>query len=289
MPNPFPGMNPYLEERSGWQGLHNMLIAQIAQALNAVLPPNYVASTEVRCLISHSLREITPDISVRAALSNAYPHSAGGTAVLSPAGNQVSVASPFDTPLIVSLSPIDSQQIDSQQYERQAYINIVRLGRGRFQDAEVVTAIEVLSPTNKNRRDDGYEAYRRKQEQVLSSRANLLEIDLLRAGTHTVAVSRASLPTEPPWHYLICLYRWTRPAEYAVWLNALQSPLPRVEIPLADDDPSVALELQTVLNRTYDAGAYDRQIDYTLAPDPPLQSEDALWANSLLRERGLRA
>ncbi len=26
MPNPFPGMNPYLEECYDWRGIHNILI-----------------------------------------------------------------------------------------------------------------------------------------------------------------------------------------------------------------------------------------------------------------------
>ncbi len=281
MPNPFPGMNPYLEEQSGWQGLHNMLIAQMAQALNAVLPPDYVASTEVRCLISRSPHEIAPDVVLRESWPVASPRSAGGVAVLDPPEAVLPPAmDAFDTPLVLRLEPLE---------ERQAFINIVRIVRGKFRDAEVITTIEVLSPTNKNTRDDGYETYRRKQQTVLSSRANLLEIDLLRAGTHSVAVPEAALPKERAWLYLVCLHRGSRPFEYAVWLNALSAPLPRVQVPLAAGDPPVVLDLQAVLNLSYDAGAYDRQIDYAQEADPPLQGDDALWADALLRERSLRS
>lgn len=239
MSNPFPGMNPYLEERFSWQSYHNPLMVRIMDALNLVLPSNYVASTEVRA----------------------------------------TAAAMFDTPLILSLEPVQ---------ERQVFVNIVRMSGGKFRDAEVVTSIEVLSPTNKNTRDDGRAAYRRKQEQVLSSRANLLEIDLLRAGTHTVAVLRAALPLDRAWDYIVCLHRGSRPSEYAMWLNSLHDPLPRVEVPLAEGDPSVVLDLQAVVNLSYDAGAYDRQIDYIQEADPPLQGDDTLWADVLLRERGLR-
>lgn len=45
---------------------------------------------------------------------------------------------------------------------------------------ELVTAIEVLSPTNK--RGDGYREYLDKRRRILSSMAHLMEIDLLRKG-----------------------------------------------------------------------------------------------------------
>ena len=280
MPNPFPGMNPYLEERSEWPGYHNLMIAQIIQALNAVLPPEYVASTEVRCVISYSGRVIEPDAAIREQIPVTLPRSTGGTAVLDrPKTAAIQTPDAFDMPLIVV--------VDTWQ-ERQAYVNIVRVGKGKFRDAEVVTTIEILSPTNKNTRDEGYKAYRSKQEQVLSSRASLLEIDLLRAGTYAVAVPHESLPADRVWHYIACLHRGWRPAEYAIWLRSLREPLPRVEVPLAEGDPSVVLDLQAVFNLAYDAGAYDRLVDYTQEPGPPLQGDDALWADALLRERGLR-
>jgi hypothetical protein len=52
--------------------------------------------------------------------------------------------------------------------------------------------------------------------------------------------------------------------------------------------PDVTLDLQAVLMRSYDDGAYSRRIDYRLEPVPPLAPADAVWANSLLTEHGLR-
>jgi hypothetical protein len=280
MPNPFPGMNPYLEERSEWQGCHNSLMVRISDALNAVLPPEYVASTEVRCVIAHSARVIEPDVAVREQISVALPRCTGGTAILDlPKTATIVAPDSFDLPLVVT--------VDTWE-ERQAFVNIVRVGKGKFRDAEVVTTIEILSPTSKNTWDDGYKAYRSKQEQVLSSRASLLEIDLRRTGTYAIAVPQAVLPIDRVWHYIACLHRGSRPPEYAVWLNSLHEPLPRVEVPLAEGDPSVVLDLQAVFNLSYDAGAYDRLVDYAQEADPPLQGDDALWADALLRERGLR-
>ncbi len=281
MPNPFPGMNPYLEERSDWRSLHTLMIGQTTQALNAVLPPDYVAAVESRCVISHFSRIAEPDVAVLESRPVSIPRSTGSVSVLDrPQTIEAFAASAsFDLLLVVNLELLE---------ERQAFINIMRVGSGKFRDAELVTSIEILSPTNKNTRGDGYEKYRGKQEQVLSSQADLLEIDLLRAGTYTAAVPCAALPSDRAWDYVVCLHRESRPSEYAVWLNSLRDILPHVEVPLAHDDPSVVLDLQAVVNLSYDAGAYDRQIDYAQEADPPLHGDSAVWADALLRERGLR-
>jgi hypothetical protein len=257
----------------------------VTQALNAVLPSDYVATLEVRCVISHFAHAVVPDVAVLESRSVTLSRSTGGTIVLDrpqsvalPSASAASVA--FDTPLVLRVEEME---------EEQSFINIMHIRNGKFRDAELVTAIEILSPTNKNTRDDGYKKYRHKQEQVLSSQANLLEIDLLRAWTHTVAIPKTALPPDRIRHYIICLHCGTRPHEYSVWLNSLRDSLPHVEVPLAQGDPSIALDLQALLNLSYDAGAFDRQIDYRQEPDPSLQDDDALWADTLLREQGLRS
>jgi hypothetical protein len=35
-------------------------------------------------------------------------------------------------------------------------------------------------------------------------------------------------------------------------------------------------------------GAYARRIDYRREPTPPLQGDDVMWADQVLRDRGLR-
>ena len=56
----------------------------------------------------------------------------------------------------------------------------------------VVTVIEFLSPSNKSP-DPDQEQYLRKQHEITSSDANLVEIDLNRFGMHTLAVPLAQL------------------------------------------------------------------------------------------------
>src|SRR5690348_14498858 len=52
MPSPFPGMDPYLEEPSGWHPFHTKLVAALADALNDVLPDDYYAQVEQRTLVA---------------------------------------------------------------------------------------------------------------------------------------------------------------------------------------------------------------------------------------------
>src|SRR5947209_5330096 len=57
-------------------------------------------------------------------------------------------------------------------------------------DSTLVTAVELLSPSNKTPGAHGCEQYLKKQAELLNSRVNLVEIDLLRGGQHTTAVPR---------------------------------------------------------------------------------------------------
>lgn len=46
MPNPFPGMNPYLERAEYWSDFHNQLVAAIARSLVPSLVPKYRVVTD---------------------------------------------------------------------------------------------------------------------------------------------------------------------------------------------------------------------------------------------------
>ena len=63
--------------------------------------------------------------------------------------------------------------------------------------------------------------------------------------------------------------------------------LPAIAIPLRQTDRDVPLDLQALLDQCYEAAVYD-DIDYREEPDPPLNPDDAQWADSLLREQGRR-
>jgi hypothetical protein len=161
--------------------------------------------------------------------------------------------------------------------------------RSATDNQHVVTAIAVLSPRNKTAGSDARRMYRQKQQrEVLASDTHLLEIDLLRAGQHTVAVPRDAVARRGPYHYLVTLSRGNRRAECEVWGIPLPSPLPRVRVPLAGSDPDVVLSLQELLAAVYEAGAFERRLDYAQPPVIPLDPADAEWADAWLRQAGRR-
>lgn len=168
--------------------------------------------------------------------------------------------------------------------EREPFLEIVAVGN----PGEVVATIELLSPANKRSRA-GHEEYQRKQGQLLDSGIHLLEIDLLRSGSHTVAVPEDALRLESArWDYLACLHRAGAGPHFDVWPFTLRDPLPTLPVPLSDGHDDALLDLQAAFDRVYDEGRLAAYIDYRVEPDPPLALDDDVWADALLRVRGLR-
>jgi Protein of unknown function (DUF4058) len=147
---------------------------------------------------------------------------------------------------------------------------------------QLVTAIEVLSPTNK--RGDGREEYLAKRRRMLLSTAHLLEIDLLRQGQRVPMQN--PLPRAA---YFIFLSRVERRPITEIWPISLTEPLPVVPVPLLPGDKDEVLDLQQTFATTYDLVGYDLALDYTQPPEILLPPEDAAWAETLLRSAGLRA
>ena len=68
---------------------------------------------------------------------------------------------------------------------------------------------------------------------------------------------------------------------------SIRSTLPRIPIPLRENDADIVLDLSALVARAYQEGRYDRT-DYTRDCQPPLEAEDAAWADELLKAAGLR-
>jgi len=164
---------------------------------------------------------------------------------------------------------------------REVYLEILALREGE----RVVTTIEVLSYTNKAP-GEGRRLYLSKQQEILSSRVHLIEIDLLRSGEHTLAPPRRALLAKGRWDYVVSLHRGGRGERYEVWAIALRDRLPRILVPLGEREPDMVLDLQAVLDRAYDDSGYARSINHGEPPVVPLSAEDAEWAASLLGRRG---
>ncbi|HLK59135.1 MAG TPA: DUF4058 family protein [Chthonomonadaceae bacterium] len=265
MPGPFPGMDPWLEDPVGWGDVHDGLIGRMRAALNAILPPEYVARGVERCYVVQPERDIVPDLTI---------HRQPPRTTQKPGSGGIALAS--DPSLMISLAPLEM---------RETYIEILSIRDSH----QIVTVMEVLSPSNKAPNSKGLRLYRKKQREVVAARKHLIEIDLLRAGEHVVMVPRETLLRETRWDYLVCLYRAGQPQALQVWPTPLRERLPRIDIPLDVGVQDVVLDLQEAFDRNYEEGAYIRDIDYRREPIPPLGSEDAAWADALLRERGLRS
>ena len=266
MPGPFPGMDPYLEDPQLWPSVHHLMISQIGTTLNRLLPPGYVAAFGERVFVAGPDRDIYPNVFVEDV-------SAARGGVSSSRGGAATALS--DPPWVVAVT---SDEIV------ESFVEI----RALTENQQVVTTIEVLSPRNKTAGSEGRQLYRRKQREILASDTHLLEIDLLRSGQHTVAAPREALLRRGPYHYLVSLSRGHQRHECEVWGIALSSPLPRVRVPLSDSDPDVPLDLQEVFRSVYEAGAFQRVLDYTQPSTIALAKADAQWADEVLQDAGWR-
>jgi hypothetical protein len=255
--SPFPGLDPYLEAR--WSGVHQRLITYAADQLAGQLPEDLRARMEERVFIEsggESLGQRVPDVHVaqyRIASSKAELHEGGDVAIAEP------------TVLLLEDDPIT-----------EGYIEIRERGGGK-----VITVIEVLSPANK-RGGEGQKLYLEKQRQVLESDTNLVEIDLVRFGQHVIAFPEERIPAEHRHESLACIRSaWSRRGR-ELYVLSLRKRLPAIPIPLRQKDRRVALDLQALLDQCYENGRYD-DIDYSRPPEPPLNADDASWAESILK------
>jgi Protein of unknown function (DUF4058) len=57
---------------------------------------------------------------------------------------------------------------------------------------------------------------------------------------------------------------------------------------LRRNDVEPIVDLQALINGVYDRAGYDFVIDYNSKTVPQLSESDAVWADGLLREKGLR-
>lgn len=258
MPSPFPGMNPYLEQPSVWEDFHMAFATQIRESLATQVRPNFLVKLEERVFIhepsSNERRKFLgkPDI----ALFEASAAHESSVTTIDPALNQVKSI----------LATIPDVEI-----ERHAVIEI----RDRL-DRQLVTMIEVLSPSNKRYGPDR-EQYLLKRATMMFSSASIVEIDLLRGGP------RLPINDLPACDYCVTVFRKANAPKVEAWPIGLRDELPVIPVPLKGDFADAKLDLKALLDRVYDAAGYEDYL-YESFPEPPLDQTDAIWAQAFITQ-----
>ncbi len=229
--NPFPGMNPFLQE--SWNDVHTMLIGYIRDALSEVLPADLVARAEEQVALEEDGERARFR---RADVALIEPWSAGSTFPPScPEGGAPAVAEP----LVFHEELVNERWVEVQNAH-----------------GLLITVIEVLSPWNKTK--EGATDYRARQRRFLAAGVNLVEIDLIRGGRHVLAIRRDRFELPPGTCHLVCATRMTG-AEHLrqeVYRCPLRAPLPAVRVPLRRNEADVTLALQPLVDRCYRTGRY---------------------------------
>lgn len=245
--NPFPGMNPWPD----WGDVHLTLLTYFADSLNEWLP------LDMRALIAKgSTVRVRNDDSWKHGIAPQWQPDQG-------------------TPDTLLVKP---DQIVLERHSPPRWLEITdKTGR-------LVTVIELLIPSNKTHERQEYKA---RQHRYLECHVNLVEIDLLLSGTHTVAVSPDLLrPSNGNARYMVCVARATMSSQREMYLMPLRDRLKPVRIPLRPTDQDVILDLQPLIDRCYQTGRY-WQTDYSRPLPQPLNTEDSAWATERLKEAGL--
>jgi hypothetical protein len=252
-------MDPYLERRTLWHSFHTRFVVAVAETLYALLPEHYYTSVEQRSylLINDDPEEVQlPDVAV-----------VGGSKVWGDSRNVAVGARPGIEVLVPA--PAELQQ---------RYVEIRDL-----RDRErVVTVIEVLSPSNK-RPGVGRDDYIAKREDVLTSRTNLVEIDLLRSGPRMPAFG-APLGMD----YSVLIARASTRPRAQLLPFSVRDRFPTLTLPLQPGEPEPEVPLAVAFERVYRTGRYQMRLRYDEAPEPPLSDEDERWSDALLRAKGHR-
>jgi hypothetical protein len=255
-------MDPYLEDPGVWPDVHHELMSCARELLTTQIRPRYFVRVELRVYVSTDddpgRRAIVPDLRVLEQTPRADGRQPGAVATLE-------VAEPIAVTLV-------------NEEVREARLEVIDR-----EYREVVTVIEIVSPTNKIAGSAGRESFLQKRAEVLASSSHWLEIDLLREGARLVHVN-----TGVQYDYSVRLSRANDRGTNWLWPIRLHQRLPVIHIPLKGDDPDAKLDLQAALDTAYDRAGYDLDIDYKKEPESLLSPELAAWADQWLRSKGLR-
>lgn len=256
-------MDPYLERPSLWKEIHTSLIVAIQRFLNPLLRPRYRVAIEQR----NYLALLAPDEEL-VGIPNVL--------IIPQQTEQQPRAYPSAVVDAVTIEPVVGE-LPAPEEVRERYLEIRDI-----ETQEVVTVIEILSPTNKTTRE-GRRQYEQKRADTLSSSTNLIEIDLLRTGK-PLAVKLPGNRSPKASDYRIVISRAHYRPKADVYLFGIRNPIPDLPVPLRYGEAEPLLLFNRLLHTIYEEGSYDLAIDYTQPPAPPLSAEQWQWAQGMIEQ-----
>jgi hypothetical protein len=261
-------MDPYIEACHLWYDFHHDLISEVKNALVPVLPKRYVVRVGERSYVTLTAKNGEDEYKVQADFTVARKPGA------EPASVPPAAATVLEAP-DTEAAPITMRALIQTEF-REGFLEI----REAYGERQVITSIEVLSPSNKRFGSEGWFEYLRKRQACLSGAVNFVEIDLLRRGRR--------MPMDDEWPdspYYLLVYRKAEAPRCTVWRAYSTRPLQQISIPLAPPDADVHLSLQPLIDTIYARSQYDIDIDYRQPLNPPPPTAEAAWLEERLRER----
>lgn len=169
MPSPFPGMDPFIENQK-WEDFHTRFMTAVGDALVASVRPKYIVEVERRIYLERPdpealLQNFVADAAIYGRVENDERKA-----------TESGIAEPSIQPKICT--------IPYSEEHRETFVTI-----RRGSSNEVVTVIELLSPTNKRKGTDGREQYLDKIQALLKTKLSLVELDLLRGGERPMVLN----------------------------------------------------------------------------------------------------
>jgi hypothetical protein len=252
-------MDPWLERH--WEAIHSAYVQLACAQVAAQLPDDLFAEAKEAVYVvdvdAGTTGKVRPDVAVFG--SDGSDEGDIGEAV---GTGGVAVARPIRIPL-------------SAEPAKLRHVAIRSIGGGE----PLITAIELISPTNKVEAR-GRKQYRRKRLAYYEAGANVVEIDLLRAGRPLIDVpwEKVEAAKLTPYRAVVRRAADAGPLEVEYYPMSLRERLPAIRVPLRGTDRDVAIDLQQPLDQIYARGRYDTRLNYHGALAPPLSPDDAAWA-----------
>jgi hypothetical protein len=257
MRSPFPGLDPFLEDQGYWRGFHTVFLTEALYFLTDRMPDSYDVFIEERISLVHEpddrhYRDVIPDAVILRTDHQSRPEPA-------PASTAIATLEP----VLLSLPTYDPDEVVGK-----------RLTIRQVPDRELVTVVELLSPSNKQSPGDHF--YEQKRLELINQPVHLVEIDLLFGG------KRLPMKDElPAAHFYAFVSRVEQRFLSQTYAWTIRDPLPRIPIPLSSPDPDVLLDLAAIFETCYERARWGRSIDYARPLKLPLSPEDRAWAESL--------